>query len=614
MCGIAGQLHLKKPPELEKLERHSRCFKSRGPDNYGAGVFQNVGFCHRRLSIIDLDVRSNQPMKVGSNVIVYNGEIYNFQELKEELIQLGKKFQTSSDTEVLLIAYEEWGISKTLRKLEGMYAFALYDTLAEKLYMARDIYGQKPLYWYKDSTQLLISSDIRFISQQTSGLTIDNESLDFYFQELAMPQPNTIWKQIKQVEPGHYYEVDVSNLNLSRNCFHDFDFTRTDVDWDQALLSVENTLQNSIKKRLVADVPVACFLSGGIDSGLIVSLLAKNSTDRINTFSVGFKEDDFNELPYAKKLAERYGTNHMELLIEPKIEEDIHSVLSDLGEPFGDSSLIPSYLITREMAGHYKVALSGDGGDELFGYPSYADFFELETFLNKVPKQYRNIKISGSKVFSRLGIGSNLGRFQAHMENQENGEYLKREMVFGSSEMNRLFQNPTGSYTQAYLEECWNSWNANSITDRVIAGSLKSRLLNDYLTKVDRSSMMNSLEVRSPFLDKELASLVFSIPNSIKFRGNQPKAVLKELAKRYIDPEIHKRRKSGFGIPINHWLKKELRPLLDQYLSTENLKKHNLFNQEFVHRVVKDHMTGSADNRHKLWCLLSFQIWFENNA
>ena len=191
---------------------------------------------------------------------------------------------------------------------------------------------------------------------------------------------------------------------------------------------------------------------------------------------------------------------------------------------------------------------------------------------------------------------------------------LKREMVFGSSEMNRLFQNPTGSYTQAYLEECWNSWNANSITDRVIAGSLKSRLLNDYLTKVDRSSMMNSLEVRSPFLDKELASLVFSIPNSIKFRGNQPKAVLKELAKRYIDPEIHKRRKSGFGIPINHWLKKELRPMLDQYLSTENLKKHNLFNQEFVDRVVKDHVSGSVDNRHKLWCLLSFQIWFENNA
>lgn len=614
MCGIAGHVHLKNSLQLEKLENYSRCFKTRGPDNYGSAIFNNVGLCHRRLSIIDLDDRSNQPMKVASNIVVFNGEIYNFLRLKEELIGLGRKFKTSSDTEVLLTAYDEWGIKYTLQKLEGMFAFAIYDTVAEKLFLARDIYGQKPLYWYTDSTQLIFSSDIRFISQQTSGLEIDNDSLDFYFQELAMPQPKTIWKQIEQVDPGYYFEFDVSNLNLNKACFHEFDFSQKNIDWHEALNSVENALQNSISKRLVADVPVACFLSGGVDSGLIVSLLANNSTDRINTFSVGFKEDDFNELPYAKKLAERYGTNHMELLIEPKIEEDIHHVLSDLGEPFGDSSLIPSYLITKEMSGHYKVALSGDGGDELFGYPSYSDFFELETFLNEVPRYYRNTKIIGSKLFSRLGIGSNLGRFKDYIDNQPRGECLKRNMVFKPNEVSMLFQLPTSSFSQNYLDDCWYSWNANSITDQMIAGSLKSRLLNDYLTKVDRSSMMNSLEVRSPFLDRELGQLVFSIPNSLKFRGNQPKAILKELAKRHIDPDIHKRKKTGFGIPINHWLRNELKPLLDHYLSPESLKRHNLFHIDFVQKVVDDHVSGSIDNRHKLWCLLSFQIWFENNG
>jgi asparagine synthase (glutamine-hydrolysing) len=334
----------------------------------------------------------------------------------------------------------------------------------------------------------------------------------------------------------------------------------------------------------------------------------------VNTFSVGFREEEFNELPYAKELAEKYGTNHMELLIEPDIEEDIHSILSDLGEPFGDSSLIPSYLVTKEMSKFYKVALSGDGGDELFGYPSYADFFELETFFNRVPKRYRNLKINGSKLFSRLGVGENLGRFKKYVTNQPNGNCLKRGMVFRKNELNMLFQNRKPDYTGDYLNQCWSSLNEATLTDRVIAGSLKSRLLNDYLTKVDRSSMMNSLEVRSPFLDKHLGSLAFSIPNSVKFNENQPKALLKELAKKYIDPKIHERKKAGFGIPINHWLRKELKPLLSEYLSTGSLKKHGLFNESFVDTVVKEHLSGSIDHRHKLWCLLSFQIWFENHG
>ncbi len=614
MCGIAGHLQLNNSPSISELEMHSKCFESRGPDNYGAKIYGNLGLCHRRLSIIDLDDRSNQPMEKANLTIVFNGEIYNFQQLKNELIELGMGFETTSDTEVILSAYSYWGIDKTVEKLEGMFAFALFDIANSKLYLVRDIYGQKPFYWFVNSDQLLFASDIRFISGQVSGLTIDDQSLEYYFQELAMPQPKTIWKQIQQIEPGYIYEVDTKNLAITKNNYHKIDFNYKKLDWNESLERVEVALERAIKKRMVADVPVSCFLSGGIDSGLIVSLLAKNSTEKVNTFSVGFKEDDFNELPFAKELAQKYDTNHMELVIEPNIADDIYSILSDLGEPFGDSSLIPSYLVTKEMSNFYKVSLSGDGGDELFGYPIYADYYQLETLYDSVPQYLRKLKINGSKLFSRLGLGNNLGRFEQFVKNKPNGDCLKRDMVFSSDEVDRLLNSRQSNYTQHYLDECWNFSNASTISNQVIAGSLKSRLLNDYLTKVDRSSMMNSLEVRSPFLDKELGALAFSIPNAIKFKNNQPKAILKELAVKYMDPNIHLRKKSGFGIPINHWLRKELKPLISEYLSEERLKEHGLFNAVYVTKVVTEHLSGSHDHRHKIWCLLSFQIWFENQG
>jgi len=614
MCGIAGHLHLNNPPSITELEMHSKCFESRGPDNYGAEIHGNLGLCHRRLSIIDLDDRSNQPMQKAGLTIVFNGEIYNFQQLKNELIELGIGFETASDTEVILSAYSYWGIDKTVEKLEGMFAFALFDVTRSKLFLVRDIYGQKPLYWYVNSEQLLFASDIRFISGQVSGLTIDDQSLEYYFQELAMPQPKTIWKQIQQIEPGYIYEVDTKNLAITKNNYHKIDFDYKKLDWNESLERVEVALERAIKKRMVADVPVSCFLSGGIDSGLIVSLLAKNSAEKVNTFSVGFKEDDFNELPFAKELAQKYDTNHLELVIEPNIADDIYSILSDLGEPFGDSSLIPSYLVTKEMSSYYKVSLSGDGGDELFGYPIYADFYQLESLFNSVPKHFRKLKINGSKLFSRLGLGDNLGRFEQFLNKQPNGDCLKRDMAFSSVEIDLLFNNRKSNYTRRYLDDCWNFSNASTISNQVIAGSLKTRLLNDYLTKVDRSSMMNSLEVRSPFLDKELSSLAFRIPNAIKFKNNQPKALLKELAAKYIDPNIHLRKKSGFGIPINHWLRKELKPLISEYLSDERLKEHGFFNEVYVARVVTEHLSGSHDHRHKIWCLLSFQIWFQNHG
>jgi len=613
MCGIAGVISINaQVPSNSELERHSACFATRGPDNFGAQSIQNVSLCHRRLSIIDLDPRSHQPMSLDGVFITFNGEIYNYLELKKELSASGAEFQTNSDTEVILAAYKFWGIDKTLSRLSGMFAFAIFDEKKQQVYLARDIHGQKPLYYSNNENEFTFASDIRFISQREDSLNIDKKSLDFYFQEISMPQPRTIWEEVQQLKPAHWLVVNAKTGEYQESRYHSFTFKEQEMSWEEAVNETEKRLTEGILKRTVADVPIACFLSGGVDSGLVVSMLASNSKEKVNTFSVGFKEDEFNELPYAKKLAERYGTNHTELLIEPNIQDEISTILGDLGEPFGDSSLIPSFLVTRSMAEHYKVALSGDGGDELYGYPSYAEFFGTEEFLmSKGSKFSKKLKIQSSKITSRIGVGENKGRHKIYLDRPPCGEIQNRGMVFSSSEISQLFTWDNDGYTEEYLNATWGNSDATSISNKLISGSLETRLLNDYLVKVDRSSMMNSLEIRSPFLDADLGAFAFQIPNKLKFRNGSPKSILKELAKKYVAPDIESRKKSGFGIPINHWLKDELKPLLLDTLSESNLKKHGFFNQKMIDHTIKEHLNGQKDNRHKLWCLLSFQIWYD---
>ncbi len=610
MCGIGGVL-TSNPPTAAELENYSECFASRGPDNYGYDSSGSVAFCHRRLSIIDLDPRSHQPLWYEHLMITFNGEIYNFLELKDELSLKGYSFSTNSDTEVILGCYLAYGIEATLKKVRGMFAFAIYDKREEIVYLARDVYGQKPLYFGSGSDKFAFGSDIRFVAKQLPSLTIDHDSLDFYFQELAMPQPQTIWKEVKQLPKAHYATIDVKSRQLKLANYHQFSFREKQMSWEQAVKGTEQRLIQGILRRTIADVPIACFLSGGIDSGLVVSLLAQNSSDKVNTFSVGFNEDDFNELPYAKKLAERYQTNHTELLVEPNIQDEIYGILSNLGEPFGDSSLIPSFIVTREMTKHYKVALSGDGGDELFGYPWYAEMYEIERFLRTNPSR---TKVAVSKLTSRLGLGKNLGSMGAYINEPPTGDVLNRSMVFSKNETCQLFKGREANFTSSYLNEAWNATDASTYSNKLIAGSLTSRLLNDYLVKVDRASMMNSLEIRSPFLDLDLGEYAFSIPNELKFQNFSPKAILKELARKHVAKDIDSRKKSGFGIPINHWFKAELKELLTDQLSESNLGRHGLFDNQFVQTTIHDHLTGKKDNRHKLWCLLSFQIWYDQNA
>lgn len=614
MCGIAGILSFGNSlPSVNQIKEQSSILQPRGPDNFDAVGYKNAILCHHRLSIIDLDSRSNQPLRYGKMIISFNGEIYNFKAIRNELEHEGLTFNTSSDTEVLVAACSTWGVKYALKKVKGMFALAIIDTESNQLTIARDVFGQKPLYYGSFEDEFVFSSDIRFIKKRQSNLTLDLKSLDFYFQELSMPQPRTIWEEVRQLSPGTYSCIDMNTGFSETKSYHEFDFSAKKYTWDEALYCVEESLLSAVLRRTESSIPIACFLSGGIDSGLIVSLLAKNSSAKVNTFSVGFREEEFNELKDAKRLAMQYDTNHTEMLIEPNISDVVFNVLSDIGEPFGDSSLIPSYLITREMGSAYKVALSGDGGDELFGYPSYAQAYALEQLLHKKGLHVPKLKIAISKLNSRLGIGPNLGGFKQYLSSAPDYNLLRRDMAFSDDELDNLLEDRTTHFGKDYLSNCWSILKNQGLTNKVIGGSLKSRLLNDYLVKVDRASMLNSLEVRSPFLDVDLAQLSFQIPNSIKFKNYNAKALLKELAKKYVDVNIEKRPKSGFGIPINHWLRNELKPLLYEYLSSEQLAKHGLFQENCVRRLMDEHMTGKADNRHQLWCLLSFQIWYERN-
>lgn len=619
MCGIAGIINFDSEHlvEAEKLRQMNSWMQNRGPDNEGYWIDQNIGLAHRRLSIIDLSELGHQPMLTSEEkiAITFNGEIYNFATLQSELKQKGVSFRSNSDTEVLLYGYREWGIEQLLQKIEGMYAFCLVDREQGVAFLGRDVFGKKPLYVHHNQKSISFSSDLRSISKQGIDLTLDLEALSYYLQELGVPQPKTIWKEVQQVRPAHYLTISIGQGKVEQKRYRTISHSnKLDISEQEAESKVEEMLTKAIMKRTVADVPVACFLSGGVDSGLIVSLLAQNSSTPVNTFSVGFGEEEYNELPYAKQLAERYNTNHTELIIEPDITDIVDHVVGDMGEPFADSSIIPTYLVSKAMAQHYKVALSGDGGDELFGYPNYAYYHKVDEFLKAhSSSSSRKMAVMKSKITSRLGSAENLGALNNSAMTEDNGLALMRKMAFAENNLQGLLNNAPAGYTRKYMDKAWLRSDGKSFADRVFAGSLDSRLLNDYLVKVDRGSMMVSLEVRSPFLDADLAEFAFQIPNHIKFKNNEPKHILKHLAVKHIDKDMFKRQKSGFSIPLKTWLRNELKELLQDTLSADSLRKSGVFNPEQVQRLVTEHVSGTSNHEHRLWALLCFESWYQRH-
>jgi len=621
MCGIAGIIHFdEKPVEKNLLDKMREFLVTRGPDANGDWIEKNIGLTHTRLSIVDLSENANQPMMDGSGrtVITYNGEIYNYKELAKELRSLGCSFKTQSDTEVLLHGYLQWGIEKLLQKADGMFAFVLYDKKNHLAFACRDRFGKKPLYYFLNSEKIIFSSDIRAIWKIEKTLTLDFESLDYYLTELSVPQPKTIWNEIKQVNPSSYIEINIEKKQATESLYWQIDFTKKIQDpvEEEIEIQLETMLTAAIIKRTIGDVPIGCFLSAGADSGLTTAILASNSSTQVNTFTVGVSETEMNELPFAKMLSQRYNTNHTEIIVNPDVIHIIPELVEHFGEPFADSSSIPSFYISKAIRKNVKVALGGDGGDEIFGgYHEYGSVFLTEEYLKKYPgKNNRNITRRVNQVAYKLGLTkNNLGHLNDYLK-IPGGMKLHREMGFHPKEMNKLYHPyliQRKDFSRSHLETVWSRSQNNSLTDTLLKASLSTRLLNDYLVKVDRMSMMNSLEVRSPYLDYKLAEFAASVPNSIKLKNGTQKYLLKKLALKYIDKDFFTRKKKGFGIPLHNWLRNELKDYTREIIFGGSLANRQFFNMKYVHKIFDEHQSGKHDHTHRIWALVCLELWFK---
>lgn len=619
MCGIAGVLDFNNRNRMtaEETARFVNPLQFRGPDHEqhdrieSADVY--VWFAHRRLSIIDLTDAGNQPMTSSStqSIIVFNGEIYNYKELRKELLSAGCAFRTHSDTEVILNGFERWGIEALLQRLDGMFSFALFDKKERKLYLARDRFGKKPLYYSIDGKRLTFSSDIRSFSAQTTPLNIDLHALGYFFTELTTPHEATIWKQVKKLKPASYLLFDLSGIRTYQSYWQlkyteDCNLTRNEI-----IEKSEYLLGEAVKKRLVADVNVSAMLSGGIDSSLVVAKMAALSSHRIKTYSVGFNEKAFNELPYARLVADKFNTEHSELHLASFGFEDVNNLIVEFGEPFADSSMIPTYLISKEIAKNEKVVLGGDGGDELFaGYHSYyaAHKFDkvkrygwlhpIAAYLSRLYPSYRTAFLKKLLQQSKHSKAS----------------LLNRNLGFLKEELHHIFDDVT--FISALENEhayIWKHFTPSSQNDliNVLSASLKTRLLNDYLVKVDRASMYASLEMRSPFLDKALAEFAATLKPDQLFYKNEPKSVLKEIAVKSFSKDFTHRNKMGFAIPIGEWFKGNFRKNVKEVVLGGKQRLVD-FNYPYIERIIDEHINGIADHTHKIWSMYVFHIWAKN--
>ena len=627
MCGICGVLDFRRETGTELLREMCGSFAYRGPDDEGYFSGPPVGLGHRRLSIIDLSPAGHQPMtnEDGTLRIVFNGEIYDFEQWREELIRAGHRLHSRTDTEVILHLYEEKGF-ECLRHLNGMFAFGLWDSGKQRLWLARDRLGIKPLYYYWDGQRFIFASEIKAILKDPSvRREIDQEALDLYLTLNYIPAPWTIFRNIRKLDPASYLIAEKGKIVVER--FWDpmaRDPGPISGSMEEQKRTLRTLLEESVKRRLIADVPLGAFLSGGVDSSIIVALMARNSTRPVKTFSIGYKDlPSFDETGYAREVAQFNGTEHHEFKLDHRdILEAFPRVLENMDEPFADSSSVPTYIVSRETRNHVTVALSGDGGDELFaGYRMYQGEY-WSRYAGFIPPWIRNGLISplvewlpDSRDKPGLERVRRLKKFVRGMSLSFPERFCRWREIFPFHERRELLKSPP--HEDLFLTRTSQASEAEAsrfAKDRInlmLYMDVKGLLHGDMLTKVDRMSMANSLEVRVPFLDYTFVEYVFTLPGSAKLRPGRGKYVLLEAFKDLLPLSIHERPKAGFEMPIGAWLRKELRFLIDDHLRREVIERTGIFHFPAVARLIDDHMSGRRDTSWQLWNLIAFQYWYE---
>jgi len=604
---------------LEQVRCMTDTIVHRGPDDEGFHVRGNIGLGMRRLSIIDV-AGGHQPIynEDGTVAIVFNGEIYNFLELRQGLESRGHQFSTRSDTEVIVHLYEEMGVD-CITKLRGMFAIALYDGKRASLLLARDRLGKKPLFYAQHGGRLFFGSEIKTLLAAAPGLAeVDAEGILQFFYYGYIPDPHSAFRDIHKLPPGHLAEYRGGQVHI-RQYWDVPAYGVNDPGSDEACLEeMERQLGEAVRLRLISDVPLGALLSGGVDSSIVVALMARESSSPVKTFSIGFGKADFNEAQYARLVAERFGTEHHELIVDPNINDTLNHLTQMMEEPFGDSSMIPTYYVSKLAREHVTVALSGDGGDELFaGYDRYIVNWRRRRY-DFVPawagKIYRNhlYPILPSTVKGRkLAWNITLSSRDRYLDGVSFLPALNRERSLFSEEFvacARQWENPFQQFQRFYDDAP-----ATDVLSRLMYLDVKTYLTADILTKVDRMSMATSLEMRCPILDHVFVEWAAGLPLKYKFRDGTRKFMFKKLAERLgIPSELLQRRKQGFSLPLVHWMRHELKDGLLQILLEPRTLQRGYFNPEIVRGVVDEHLRGRRNHADILWMLLVFELWHRN--
>jgi len=593
----------------------------RGPDDEGIFVAPHVGLGHRRLSIIDLE-SGHQPMQDDSGrfTIVFNGEIYNYRELREELIKKGHCFKSQSDTEVILVLYREYGVG-CLEKLRGMFAFALWDSKEQKLFLARDRVGKKPLFYFLDNNTFLFGSEIKAILEVSEvPREVRKESIDDYLTYGYTPSPFTMFEGIRKLPPGHFMVYGRDGLQITRYWSLHYE-PKENFSISEWKKRIWETLSESVRLRLRSDVPLGVLLSGGMDSSVVVALMHQFSGQKIKTFSIGFEEPDYNELSYARMIAHHFGTEHHEWIVRPEAMKVLPKLIWHYNEPFGDSSCIPTYYVSELTRSHVKVALNGDGGDEAFaGYDRYRGL-KLSKHLEFVPSfVVEGVKEMYAFFLKSLTKDPKRGKrilhfLEALIDSEESSErYLRWVSIFLEKEKKAFYTDEFREMTKdhhaaSFLLKLFSESKASSIVDRALDIDTHSYLPEDLLVKMDIASMAHGLEVRSPFLDQEFLELMGKMPVQLKMKGLRTKYLLREITRNVLPASVQARRKMGFGVPIDHWFRTDLKTFVEEVLLDNIAIQRGYFNKDAIIRLLKEHQEGKEDHRFRLWALLNLELW-----
>lgn len=621
MCGIVGKISFNSFVSEESILKMSQKIVYRGPDDGGVYTDGHVGLGSRRLAILDLSDSGHMPMvsSDGKTVIVYNGEVYNYRDYWDELKDYGFDLKSKTDTEVILYLYKKYGV-ECLQKLRGMFAFVIYDKENNVIFGARDRFGQKPFKYYSDDNYFIFASELKAILENVEvEKKIDYQAVSDFLTYQFVPCPSTGFENIKKLPPAHYFILDLKTKVLDIKRYWQADYsTKLDLsvsEWRELILE---KLEESVKLRMISDVPLGAFLSGGVDSSAIVAMMAKNSSRPIQTFAMGFDEKSFDERAHAKIIADKFCTEHHEMVLKPNAIMDLPKLIYHYEEPYGDSSMLPTYYLSKFTKEYVTVALNGDAGDENFaGYSRYNMLRRAMLFRN-IPKSIRSLGRGGLYYLSRYVLKteflSKCHKFAQSVENDPIDRYMHYIYYFNAEDKNNMYKpdSPIANLQDSayHLRKVFGEATGTDLLDKILYTDVNSYLPDDLLVKVDIATMSQSLEARSPLLDHKFFELTSQIPSSLKLQGSETKYIFKKSLEGILPNDILYRKKMGFGVPAGAWFKNELKDYFIDTVIENSCFIHKIIRKEYLKQEFDRHLKGGGGEGRRLWLLLVLELWY----